>query len=99
MTEAESRLWQDLQILKRDGFHFRKQAPIGQFIVDFVCHGRKLIIELDGGYHTEDNQLKADNLRQDWLQSQGYKVLRFWNDDIYKHSESVFVEIETYLKG
>jgi very-short-patch-repair endonuclease len=87
-TDAERKLWYLLRSLKPLGMHFRRQAPIGIYIVDFVGHAAKLIVELDGSQHAE---LKADydNKRTQWLQSQGYRVLRFWNNDVLKTPRSV----------
>jgi len=86
-TEAERKLWKDLRTFKRRGHHFRRQAPIGKYIVDFVCHKSRLIIELDGGHHSGEEQEKKDKIRQDWLESQGYVVMRFWNNDIYEQQD------------
>ena len=87
-TDAERKLWYLLRSLKPGGMHFRRQAPIGIYIVDFVWHAGKLIVELDGSQHAE---LKADydNKRTQWLETQGYRVLRFWNNDVLKTPRSV----------
>jgi very-short-patch-repair endonuclease len=69
--------------MKPLGLHFRRQAPIGAFIVDFAWHDGKLVIELDGSQHAEV-QRDYDDRRTTWLQSQGYRVLRFWNNDVLK---------------
>ena len=82
-TDAEHRLWQMLRSLKSLGMHFRRQAPVGPFIVDFAWHSAKLIVEVDGGQHAE---LRAsdDAQRTRWLNAQGYRVLRFWNNDVLR---------------
>jgi len=82
-------MWYELRDFKKRGFHFRKQAPIGNYIVDFVCLKHKLIIELDGGHHSEDAQHTHDENRDAWLKSEGYKVLRFWNKDFFKNRQDV----------
>ena len=70
---------------------FKRQKPIGRYIVDFVCLERKLIIELDGGQHAE--QVQYDQHRDDWLRAQGYTVLRFWNNDVMQNFELVMEQI------
>jgi very-short-patch-repair endonuclease len=87
-TDAERKLWFVLRSLKPLGFHFRRQGPIGPYIVDFVWYAGKLVVELDGGQHAEARRA-YDERRTAWLQSQGYRVLRFWNIDVLKTPESV----------
>lgn len=89
LTDAEQKMWWDLREFKKLGFHFRKQAPIGHYIIDFVCLKHKIIIELDGGHHTEDTQRAHDIKRDTWLKSEGFKVLRFWNDEFFKNRNGV----------
>lgn len=86
-TEAEQRLWRHIRNRQLLGCKFRRQAPIGNYIVDFVCFEKKLIIELDGGQHKE--QRHYDQARSEWLNSQGFEVIRFWNNDIFKNLEGV----------
>ncbi len=97
MTEAERRLWQQLRALKSDGFHFRKQAPIGSFIADFCCHGVKLVIEVDGGQHGLVSGIQSDQERTAWLTARGYRVLRFWNSDALSNIEGVMTQIISSL--
>ncbi len=85
LTEAERILWSKLQG-KRLGVKFRRQAPVGNYIADFVCYEKKLIIELDGGQHNENTY---DIKRDKWLVSQGFRVLRFWNFEIFNNLEGV----------
>ena len=80
-------LWRHLRFRQIDGFKFRRQRPIGPYIVDFVCLEKKLIIELDGGQHAEQKQYDAR--RDSWLTSQGYEVLRFWNHDVLTRIDDV----------
>ena len=87
-TDAERKLWYLLRSLKPLGLHFRRQAPIGPFIVDFAWHAGKLVVELDGSQHAELRQA-YDEKRTQWLQSQGYRVLRFWNNDVLKSPRNV----------
>src|SRR5262245_19185274 len=87
-TDAERRMWQVLRNLKPLGTHFRRQAPIGIYIADFAWHDGKLIVEIDGSQHADHRQA-YDAQRTAWLQSQGYRVLRFWNTDVLKSPDSV----------
>lgn len=88
-TQAERRLWRELRELNRQGFHFRQQAPIGRYIADFADHGAKLVIELDGGQHGEPTTMRSDAARTRWLEANGYRVLRFWNNDVLADTLSV----------
>jgi very-short-patch-repair endonuclease len=90
MTEAEKRLWSALRAHRLDGLSFRRQTPIGSFIVDFVCHERRLVVEVDGGQHAESN---SDIERDRWLASKGYRVLRFWNSDVLRNRNGVLETI------
>lgn len=85
MTEAEKRLWYRVRN-RQLGVKFRRQQALGNYIVDFVCFEKKLVIEVDGGEHFES---RRDELRDQWLRKQGYKVLRFWNSDVLKNTEGV----------
>jgi adenine-specific DNA-methyltransferase len=87
MTDAETRLWSKLRYRQLDNCKFRRQATIGKYIVDFVTFERKIIIELDGGQHAE--QVERDSERTNWLQSQGFAVLRFWNHEVLEDMEAV----------
>ena len=86
MTEAERKLWSVLRNRGIEGAKFRRQQPIGPFIADFVCRERRLIIEADGGQHADR---LADASRTAFLESKGYRVLRFWNNDILKNIDGV----------
>jgi very-short-patch-repair endonuclease len=87
MTDAERSLWHLLRRKQIDSHRFRKQVPIGRYIVDFACLDARLVIELDGGQHTDATD--ADRQRDDWLRSQGFRVLRFWNNDVLKNQDGV----------
>jgi very-short-patch-repair endonuclease len=93
-TDAERHLWYQLRA-NRLGFKFKRQVPIGPYIVDFVCLEKRLIIELDGGQHM-DNQI-YDMKRMDWLMAHGFKVLRFWNHDVFQQMPSILEVIMTAL--
>lgn len=93
-TDAERHLWYYLRA-NRIEFKFKRQVPLGEYIVDFVCLEKRLIIELDGGQHM-DNQA-YDSKRTAWLMTQGFKVLRFWNHDVWHQRPLVLDAIRTAL--
>jgi very-short-patch-repair endonuclease len=93
MTDAERALWTQLRAHRLNGLSFRRQVPVGSFIVDFVRHEHRLIIELDGGQHANEREAHHDQMRQAWLNTKGYRVLRFWNFDVLRHRESVLETI------
>ena len=95
MTDAEQKLWRQLRASRFAGHKFKRQAPLGKFVVDFVAPGAKLIIEIDGGQHAEQTQ--EDAVRTAFLEQKGYRVLRFWNDDVLLRSEGVFDSIYNVL--
>jgi len=92
-------LWRALKEIPQEGTHFRRQAPIGPYIVDFFCPARKLIVELDGGHHNDDEQAQRDRERQAWLEREGYRVVRFWNSDISRDLNSVLEALYLELYG
>ena len=94
-TDAEHILWQHIRMGQLDGNRFLRQKVIDNMIVDFICRGPKLIIELDGGQH--DQQRTADNLRTQRLNKRGYRVLRFWNNEITNNIEGVLQTIQQAL--
>jgi very-short-patch-repair endonuclease len=88
-TNAEHILWQGLREFKQAGFHFRRQAPIGRYVADFVSHHAKLIVELDGDQHGEDRNVTYDAERTAYLSSRGYRVIRFANWEVLKERQRV----------
>jgi len=90
-TLAEQKLWARLRRKQLYGLKFRRQHPIGRFIVDFCCLSKKLVIELDGDSHSE--QEEYDQKRTAWLQERGYRVIRFTNRQVERHLEAVLAEI------
>lgn len=86
MTEAEQRLWYHLRAYRLNGKRFRRQQPLGPYIVDFVHFGSKVIVEADGGQHSDSD---GDKERDAWLSNRGYKVLRFWNHEILAQTDVV----------
>ena len=87
MTPAEVKLWARLRAHQLNGIHFRNQHAIGNYVVDFCAPRKKLIIELDGSQHLQQNEYDAE--RTKYLETHGYKVLRFWNNEVMKDIESV----------
>jgi very-short-patch-repair endonuclease len=87
MTDTERFVWCKIRKKQLAGFRFRRQKPVGPFIVDFVCVEARLVLELDGGQHAV--QKEEDAARTRWLEENGYRVLRFWNIDVFKEWESV----------
>jgi very-short-patch-repair endonuclease len=92
-TDAERIIWKALRAHRLQGASFRRQTPIGPFVVDFVCHSVSLIIELDGGQHFEAEHLKRDARRDAFLASKGYRVLRFNNHDVMTNRRGVLETI------
>ena len=86
-TDAEGLLWHYLRRKQLDGYKFRRQQPIGPYIVDFACMSRKLVIELDGGQHAERHAY--DEKRDDYLRGKGYRILRFWNNEVFQNCMDV----------
>jgi very-short-patch-repair endonuclease len=96
LTDAERLVWARLRGRRFAGYKFRRQIPLGKYILDFVCFDQRLIIELDGGQHTL--QKEYDDVRTAWLESQGFRVLRFWNHDVLEDWDTVEEEIWRRLK-
>jgi very-short-patch-repair endonuclease len=95
LTDAERRLWWKLRYRKVGGYRFRRQVPIGPYIVDFACLSQRLLIELDGSQH--GGNFAYDQARTRWLESRGYRVLRFWNGDVLQDIEGVLEAIHRAL--
>lgn len=98
LTPQEVKLWVKLRELKALGYHFRRQAPIGPYIVDFASFHSRLVIEADGGQHGMPDGERSDQVRDAFLKSQGFTVLRFWNSDIDRNLSGVIEEILSALK-
>lgn len=93
-TDAESLLWHQLKNKQLEGLKFRRQQPLGKYIVDFVCFDRRVIVEVDGGHHSI--QEDKDRTRDAWLIAEGFKVLRFWNNEVLQNIGGV---IEVILEN
>ncbi|GGY76110.1 endonuclease domain-containing protein [Marinobacter zhanjiangensis] len=96
MTDAERLLWRHLRDKRIQGAKFRRQHPLGPYVVDFVELNHRLIVEADGGHHNESSR---DSVRDAWLIQQGFQVLRFWNHDIQGQTEVVLEEIYRALRA
>ncbi len=96
MTDAEKSIWRILRLSQIDGHRFRRQVPLGRYIADFVCHDGRLIIEIDGGQHQVSALQEAERTR--FLQDQGYRVLRFWNNEVLSNLEGVRATIAENLR-
>jgi len=96
-TDIENRLWYYLRRRQLGGHRFRRQHPIGPYIVDFVCLERHLVVEVDGGQHAERHD--HDTVRDAWLGEHGYRVLRFWNIDVIENCEGVLDTLLGALGG
>ena len=96
MTESEYQLWFLLRGRRLEGCKFRRQHPIGPFVADFACIAHRLIVELDGGQHAEA-RAAHDARRTAWLEAQGWRVLRFWNDQVHSTPDEVIEAIRTAL--
>jgi len=93
-TDAESLLWRHLRARRFAGFKFKRQQPLGPHVVDFVCLGSRLVIEVDGGQHMEN---EADATRDAWLRQHGFRVIRFWNNDVLQRTEVVLEHLLEHL--
>ena len=93
-TDTEQHLWRHLRDRQIEGFKFRRQQPIGRYVVDFVNLEKKVVVELDGGQHALDS---GDKIRDEWLRAEGYKVLRFWDNQVFSNLEGVLENIRNGL--
>ena len=94
MTKEEAKLWNIIRAKRFHGLKFKRQVLIGNYIADFVCKEKMLIIEIDGGQHNTDENIEYDKIRSEYLNSEGYRVIRFWNNDVLNNIEGVCKVIE-----
>jgi very-short-patch-repair endonuclease len=99
MTPQEVKLWVHLRTWRHKGFHFRRQCPRDGYILDFVCLRARLIVEVDGGQHAEEKHLRRDDVRDRHFVSRGFKVLRFWNNEVDQNLEGVLERIAETLSA
>jgi very-short-patch-repair endonuclease len=95
MTDAEQRLWYYLRACRFHGRKFRRQVPLGHYVVDFLCEEARIIVEIDGGQHAEG--IERDARRTEWLEARGYAVIRFWNHDVLANTEGVLATLSPAL--
>ena len=98
MSDAERKLWHALRAKQVDGARFRRQHPIGRYVVDFVCLERRLVVEVDGGQHTEDAHIADDTRRDQWLAAEGYRVLRVPTTHVHANIAGVLDTIWSALQ-
>ena len=98
-TDAERLLWRELRSRQLGGHKFRRQQPLGRFIVDFVCLEKRLVIEVDGGHHAEQQQAAHDAQRTVWLRTEGFRVLRFWDHEVLKDLDAVKEAVSNALNS
>lgn len=95
MTDAEKHFWRHLRMRQLYGVKFRRQHPVGKYVLDFACIEQKIAIEVDGGQHMENP--KQDEIRTAWLEAKGWQVLRFWNNEVLQNIDGVLQVIEVAL--
>ena len=98
-TPQEQKLWNLLRNRQLLGYKFKRQYPIGNYIVDFVCREKRLVIELDGGQHNIAVNIHYDFLRSEYIKQRGFKVIRFWNKEIDENIEGVIAKITEELNN
>ena len=96
LTDAEQRLWSQVRRRQLEGFRFRRQVPLGPYVVDFACLAARLVIEVDGGQH--GLRAEKDAARTSWLEANGFHVLRFWNNEVLGNTEGVLETIRRTLQ-
>ena len=98
MTSQERKLWSIIRERRFFGYRFRRQFPIGSYIVDFVCREKRIIIEIDGGQHNEIQNIEYDNKRTEFLKSEGFQVIRFWNYDVDNNMDGIYERLKEVFK-
>ena len=98
MTSQERKLWNIIRERRFFGYRFRRQFPISSYIVDFVCREKRIIIEIDGGQHNEIQNIEYDNKRTEFLKSEGFQVIRFWNNDVDNNMDGIYERLKEVFK-
>ncbi len=98
-TKQEKIIWSILRNRQFYGLRFKRQVPIGAYIVDFCCNEKKIILEIDGGQHNEPSNITYDKQRTAFLEAEGYKVIRFWNNDIDNNLDGVYKRLQNEIVG
>ena len=97
-TPQEKKLWDILRNKKFENLKFKRQVPFGKYIADFLCESKKLIIEIDGGQHNEEENILYDKERTAFFEKEGYRVIRFWNNEIDGNIEGVYLKLMEIVK-
>jgi very-short-patch-repair endonuclease len=95
-TDAERVLWNRIRNRQIDGHKFARQLPIGAYVCDFVCREKQIVLEVDGAQHADS---ATDAIRDEYLVAEGYRVLRFWNNDVLGNLDGVLITIQAALRG
>ena len=98
-TGAESKLWRALRAHRLAGLSFRRQAPCGPFIADFLCAEARLVVEVDGATHSSEAEVAYDRRRSHWFEGRGYRVLRVTNEEVYRSLDGVLETILAHVEG
>ena len=96
-SDAERKLWSRLRSRQFENLKFRRQQPIGKYIVDFVSLEKKIVVEVDGGQHNDLRNIENDKQRTKWLESEGFKVIRFLNNDVLQNIDGIGLKIQEYI--
>jgi very-short-patch-repair endonuclease len=97
MSKAEATMWSYLKTLRSEGFHFRRQVPLGRYYADFACHHAKLVIEIDGDTHYTPEGIAHDQNRDRFIRSIGFRIVRYTNDDVLQNMDGVVVHVLNLL--
>lgn len=97
-TPQEKKLWNILKNRQFENLKFKRQVPFGKYIADFFCESQKLIIEIDGGQHNENENIIKDIERTKYFEKEGYRVIRFWNNEIDNNLDGVYLKLKSVIK-
>ena len=98
LGEPERAMWRLLYTFRQARHNFRRQVPLGRYYADFTCHSLKLVIEIDGDTHGSDDAMAYDAARDRFIRSEGYRILRFTNDDVMNNAEGVFTVLAKFIE-
>ena len=98
-TSAEERLWYELRARRFNNMKFIRQCPIGPFFVDFACREMKIIVEVDGGTHSTDDERRRDAARSDYLENEGFRIFRAHNQEVYDNLDGVLDTLLAFVEG
>jgi very-short-patch-repair endonuclease len=98
-TSAEDRLWYELRARRLNGMKFVRQCPIGPFFVDFACREARIVVEVDGGTHSSDEEVARDRARSAYLESEGFRIFRAHNIDVYENMDGVLETLMAFVRA